>query len=92
MMKQQVLISCNIHSACFNIAPIVCVDFYEPSVKVAFVDGRKGQRNKICRPEVDWVISQAGQPEGQPNRTKPTALRGAVGVWDCENSDRIKGL
>jgi len=28
------------------------------------------------------VISQAGQPEGQPNLKKPTALRGAVGVWD----------
>jgi hypothetical protein len=38
------------------------------------------------------VISQAGQPEGQPDLKKPTALRGAVGVWDCENSDRIKGL
>jgi hypothetical protein len=33
---------------------------------------------------------QAGQPAGQPNLKKPTALRGAVGVWDCENSDRIK--
>jgi len=41
---------------------------------------------------IDWVISLAGQPEGQPNLKKPTALRGAVGVWDCENSDRIKGL
>jgi len=29
-------------------APIVCVDIYECSVKVAFVDGRKGQRNKPC--------------------------------------------
>jgi len=38
------------------------------------------------------VISQAGQPEGQPDLKKPTALRGAVGVWDCESSDRIKGL
>jgi len=28
------------------------------------------------------VISQAGQPAGQPNLKKPTALRGAVGVWD----------
>jgi len=37
------------------------------------------------------VISLAGQPERQPNLKKPTALRGAVGVWDCENSDRIKG-
>jgi len=34
------------------------------------------------------VISQAGQPEGQPDLKKPTALRGAVGVWNCENSDR----
>jgi hypothetical protein len=42
--------------------------------------------------EVNWVISQAGQPEGQPDLKKPTALRGAVGVWDCESSDRIKGL
>jgi len=32
------------------------------------------------------VISQAGQPEGQPDLKKPTALRGAVGVWNCENS------
>jgi len=31
------------------------------------------------------VISLAGQPERQPNLKKPTALRGAVGVWDCEN-------
>jgi len=27
------------------------------------------------------VISLAGQPERQPNLKKPTALRGAVGVW-----------
>lgn len=73
-------------------APIVCVDFYEPSVKVAFVDGRKGQRNKPCSPEVDWAISPARQLAGQPNLNKPTVLRGSVGVWDCENSDRIKGL
>jgi hypothetical protein len=46
---------------------------------------------KLADP-IDWVISQAGQPAGQPNLKKPTALRGAVGVWDCENSDRIKGL
>jgi hypothetical protein len=32
----------------FFIAPIVCVDFCEPSVKVALVDGRKGERSKIC--------------------------------------------
>jgi len=34
------------------------------------------------------VISRAGQPARQPDLKKPTALRGAVGVWDCENSDR----
>jgi hypothetical protein len=33
-----------------RIAPIVCVDFYERSVKVALVDGRKGQRIKIADP------------------------------------------
>jgi len=38
------------------------------------------------------VISPARQLAGQPNLKKPTALRGAVGVWDCESSDRIKGL
>jgi len=43
---------------------------------------------KICSPEVDWVISRAGQPARQPNLKKPTALRGAVGVWDCESSAR----
>jgi hypothetical protein len=47
---------------------------------------------KTCRSEVDWVISQAGQPAGRPDLKKPTALRGVVGVWDCESSDRIKGL
>jgi len=31
------------------------------------------------------VISRAGQPARQPNLKKPTALRGAVGVWDCES-------
>jgi len=35
------------------------------------------------------VISPARQLAGQPNLKKPTALRGAVGVWDCESSDRI---
>jgi len=34
-----------------------------------------------------WVISRAGQPARQPNLKKPTALRGAVGVWDCESSE-----
>jgi len=37
------------------------------------------------------VISSAGQPDGQPDLKKPTALRGAVGVWDRESGDRIKG-
>jgi len=38
------------------------------------------------------VISLAGQPGKQPDLKKPTALRGVVGVWDCESSGRIKGL
>jgi hypothetical protein len=37
------------------------------------------------------VISSAGQPEEQPDLKKPTALRGAVGVWDRESGDRIEG-
>ncbi len=37
------------------------------------------------------MISSAGQPEEQPDLKKPTALRGAVGVWDRESGDRIKG-
>ena len=31
------------------------------------------------------MISSAGQPEEQPDLKKPTALRGAVGVWDRES-------
>ena len=37
------------------------------------------------------MISSAGQPEEQPDLKKPTALRGAVGVWDRESGDCIKG-
>jgi len=37
------------------------------------------------------VIGSAGQPEGQPDQKKPTALRGEVGVWNRESGDRIKG-
>jgi hypothetical protein len=48
--------------------------------------------SKISQSEVDWVISLAGQPVGQPDPKNPTALRGEVGVWNCESSDRIRGL
>jgi hypothetical protein len=37
------------------------------------------------------VISSLGQPDEQPDLKKPTALREAVGVWDRESGDRIKG-
>ena len=37
------------------------------------------------------MISSAGRPDEQPDPKKPTVLRGAVGVWNCESSDRIKG-
>jgi L-ribulokinase len=43
------------------------------------------------RTGIEAGLSAVGA-EGQPDLKKPTALRGAVGVWDCENSDRIKGL
>jgi len=41
--------------------------------------------------KVSWVISSLGRPGERPDPKKPTALRGVVGVWDCESSDRIKG-
>ena len=47
--------------------------------------------NKINQSEVDWVIRPVGQPTGTPNLKKPTALRGVVGVWNCESGDRIRG-
>jgi len=37
------------------------------------------------------VIGSPGRPEEQPDLKKPTALRGAVGVWNRESGDRIKG-
>ena len=37
------------------------------------------------------MICSQGQPEEQPDPKKPTALREAVGVWNCESGDRIKG-
>jgi len=58
----------------------------------ANVDGRKGwPKLKLGQSEVGRVISLAGQLGGPPNPKKPTALRGAVGVWNCESSDHIKG-
>jgi hypothetical protein len=36
-----------------GVAPKVCVDFYERSVKVAPVDGRKGWHNKMSQSKVD---------------------------------------
>ena len=37
------------------------------------------------------MISSTGRPDEQPDLKKPTALRGAVGVWDRESGGRIKG-
>ena len=37
------------------------------------------------------MICSTGRPDEQPDLKKPTALRGAVGVWNRESSDRIKG-
>ena len=58
----------------------------------ANVDGRKGWlKLKLSQSEVGRVIRRKGQPGRRPNPKKPTALRGAVGVRDCESSDHIKG-
>jgi len=38
------------------------------------------------------VISRAGRPARRPDLKKPTALRGVVGVWNCESSGRGAGL
>ena len=58
----------------------------------ANVDGRKGwPKLKLGRSEVGRVISPAGRLDGRLNPKKPTALRGAVGVRNCESSDHIKG-
>jgi hypothetical protein len=45
---------------------------------------------KLGQSEVSWVISEPRQLGARPDLKKPTALRGAVGVWDCESSDRKK--
>ncbi len=38
------------------------------------------------------MICSAGRPDEQPDPKKPNVvLRGAVGVWNCESSDPIKG-
>ena len=47
--------------------------------------------NKISQSEVDWVIGLAGQPVGQPDPKNPTALRGPVGVWNCESRIASRG-
>ena len=58
----------------------------------ANVDGRKDWlKLKLSQSEVGRVIRRKGQPGRRPNPKKPTALRGAVGVRDCESSDHIKG-
>jgi anti-sigma factor ChrR (cupin superfamily) len=48
-------------------------------------ESQKGSRNKICKPELDWVISLARQLAEQTNRTKPTleAREGSVNGAIC---------
>jgi hypothetical protein len=45
-----------------RIDALLCLYLEWMHVKI-LIWGWKGQRNKPCWPEVDWVISQAGQPE-----------------------------
>jgi hypothetical protein len=51
--------------------------------------GERVGSNKISQSEVDWVIRPVGQPVRPPNLKKPTALRGVVGVWNCESGDLV---
>jgi hypothetical protein len=73
-------------------APILCVDFYECSVKFGCVDGRKGSRSKICQPEKTGRSTEQGDLQGSQSAKILTALRGAARVWHRESGDRIKGL
>jgi cobalamin biosynthesis protein CbiM len=52
---------------------------------------KMGWRWALVESEVSWVIKKPGQLGGLPDLKKPTALRGAVGVWNRESGDRIKG-
>jgi len=40
-------------------------------------------KTKVGRSKVSWVISSLGRPGERPDPKKPTAQRGAVGVWKC---------
>ena len=73
-------------------APIIGIDIYQLTVYLCPRRRLKGLvKTKVGRSKVSWVISSMGQPEERPDPKKPTAQRGAVGVWNCESGDRIKG-
>lgn len=46
--------------------------------------------SSIGQSEVGWATSLTGQPAGQPDPKKPTALREAAGAWDRKSGDRIR--
>ena len=74
-------------------APIIGIDKYSQSFYFRYRRQSKGLASITCgRSEVGWVIGSARQLVEPPNPKKPTDLRGAVGVWNRESGDRIKGL
>jgi len=56
----------------------------------SLVKNERSVKTKVGRSKVSWVISSLGRPGERPDPKKPTARRGAVGVWNCESGDRIK--
>ena len=79
--------------SCARFAPKSGIDNQRIAVYLRHRRRSKGLAQiKFSQSEVDWVISLAGQPAGPPNLKKPTALRGVVGVWNCESSDYIRAV
>jgi hypothetical protein len=83
---------CFSSNTAWQFAPKKGIDNFRANLYLGFRRRLKGlAKLNFCRSEVGWVISSEGQPDEQPDLKKPTALRGAVGVWDRESGDRIKG-
>ena len=73
-------------------APTIGIDIYQLTVYFGSRRRLKGSvKTKVGRSKVSWVISWLGRPGERPDPKKPTAQRGAGGVWNCESGDRIKG-
>ena len=68
-------------SAAWQIALKKGIDNFRANLYLGFRRRLKGlAKLNFSRSEVGWVISPEGQPKGQSDLKKPTALRGVVGV------------